>query len=174
MHDACCTVNAGGLWLGMAPSANEARMCAGGHWSKLTWEFDGRNHNWSGNMMSQKYTLVAIQHVPDAARNEPVNIGVAVADSLSQSTIVMYASGADLDRLGWGRFDGLDMFHSYERETKVGDDAGAYLRRIGETGISCVRFTPPRAAPGDDPKQSLGEMYKRLAAPAPNQAGAAP
>ena len=47
MHAA---LNAGGLWLGMAPSANEARMRAGCHWSKLTWEFDGRNHNWSRNI----------------------------------------------------------------------------------------------------------------------------
>lgn len=121
-----------------------------------------------------RYTFAAIQHVPDAARNEPVNVGVAVADSLSQSTIVRYASGTDLDCLGGGRFDGLDVFHSYEGETKVGDNAGPYLRGLAQTSVSCVRFTPPRAAPGDDPKRTLGELYKRLAAPAPHHVGSAP
>ena len=118
-----------------------------------------------------KYTFVAVQYVPDAIRDEPVNVGVIVADSASGRSIARYATGSDLERLGTERFSGLDFALSYERETRV-DDPAAFLRDIAEPDISCLHCTPPRKASGPSPKLVLDTLYDRIVAPAPHHDGA--
>lgn len=117
------------------------------------------------------YTFVVVQYVPDAVRNEPVNVGVIVADSASGKCIVRYAAGEDLERLGTGRFNGLDFALSYEREARVAD-ADAYLKEIAEPDISSLHCTPPHKASGPGPRQVLDTLYDRIVAPAPHHDGA--
>ena len=118
-----------------------------------------------------EYTFVVIQYVPDLTRDEAVNVGFALADAVSRRTIVRYASGGDLERLGTGRFAGaVHMPLAYERWSRV-EDVDAYLRDIAEPDMSSLRCSEPREAHGSGPGPVLDRLYARLVAHAPHHDG---
>ena len=117
-----------------------------------------------------EYWFARIQYVPDAFRDEAVNVGLAVADKASGRTIVRYAEGVDRERLGMGRFEGLHHIHPYERTSSV-DDIDGYMRGIAKPDISCVQCTPPRTASGRGPEGVVERLHRRLVAHAPHHDG---
>lgn len=118
-----------------------------------------------------RYTFAACQYVPDAARDEPVNFGVAMADSASRAMSIRHARGGELAGLGRHRFDGLWFARSYERRGRV-DDVALYMREIAEPDVSSVRCTAPRPVhAGGRPEEALDRLFARLVAPAPRHDG---
>ena len=117
-----------------------------------------------------EYWFASIQYVPDAVRDEAVNVGLAVADKASGMTIVRYVEGADREELGRGRFVGLGHLHPYECTSSV-DDVDGYMRGIAEPDMSCVHCTPPRTASGRGAEGLADRLYARLVAHAPHHDG---
>lgn len=117
-----------------------------------------------------EYWFAQILYVPDAIRDEAVNVGIAVADKASGRTIVRYAEGADRETLGTGRFEGLHHIHPYARTESV-DDIDGYMRGIAKPDISCVQCTPPRTASGYGADGVVERLYRRLVAHAPHHDG---
>lgn len=133
----------------------------------------GRKQSMSGieHPDNGEYWFSSIQYVPDAIRDEGVNVGLAVANKATGRTIVRYVQGEDREMLGQGRFDGLWHIHPYERKSSV-DDTDEYLRGIAKPDISCVQCTEPRAASGRGPEEVADRLYTRLVAHAPHHDGA--
>ena len=133
----------------------------------------GRKQSTSGveHPDNGEYWFSSIQYVPDAIRDEAVNVGIAVADKSSGRTIVRYVEGEDREELGRGRFTALDHIHPYERRSSV-DDVDGYMRGIAEPDLSCVQCTAERTASGRGPEDVVDRLYTRLVAHAPHHDGA--
>ena len=116
-----------------------------------------------------EYQFVSIQYVPDALRDEPVNVGLAVSDKSTGRVIVRYVEGADREMLGQERFGGW-IVQPYERVSSV-HDIDDFMLNIAKPDISCVQCTPPRTASGRGAEAVLDELYTRLVSPAPHHDG---
>ena len=117
-----------------------------------------------------EYWFSSIQYVPDAIRDEAVNVGIILADKTSHRTIVRYVHGEDREELGRGRFVALEHIHPYERTSSV-DDIDGYMRGIAEPDLSCVQCTAEREASGRSPEGVVDRLYTRLVAHAPHHDG---
>lgn len=112
------------------------------------------------------YQFALIRYVPDAIRQEFLNVGVVVASSSPPHAVVRTLPKREAARLKWlGFHDNVDFLRDLERDlirsVSGGRDLSDLLTIAHTEWGGTVRISELRAALHEDPRRLCDDLYKR-------------